>query len=90
MILFWKCPEVVRINNCTAWRAMSTVLTAIPRVVHLDDVYSGAVHVAGRDLHYVCSMCCYENIAKSTKKGKKEEGSFDLERLIREEEGEPV
>jgi hypothetical protein len=69
---------------------MSTVLTAIPRVVHPDDVYSGAVHVAGRDLHYVCGMCCYENIAKSTKKGKKEEGSFDLERLIREEVGEPV
>ena len=88
--LFWKCPEVVRINNCTAWRAMSTVLTAIPRVVHPDDVYSGAVHVAGRDLHYVCGMCCYENIAKSTKKAKKEEGSFDLERLIREEVGEPV
>jgi hypothetical protein len=35
-------------------------------------------------------MCCYENIAKSTKKGKTEEGSFDLERLIREEVGEPV
>ncbi len=33
---------------------MSTVLTSIPRVlVHPDDVYSGAVHVAGRDL-YVC------------------------------------
>ncbi len=88
--LFWKCPEVVRIDNCTAWRAMSTALTVIPRVVHPDDVYSGAVHVAGRDLHYVCGMCCFENVAKTTKNGKQVEGSFDLQRLIREEVGEPV
>ena len=88
--LFWKCPEVVRIDNCTAWRAMSTVLTAIPRVVHPDDVYSGAVHVAGRDLHYVCGMCCFENVAKTTKNGNPVEGSFDLQRLIREEVGQPV
>ena len=52
--LFWRCPEVVRIDNSKAWRAMSKVLLTIPRVVHLDDVYSGVVHVAGRDLHYVC------------------------------------
>ena len=88
--LFWRCPEVVRIDNCTAWRAMSTVLTSIPRVVHPDDVYSGAVHVAGRDLHYVCGMCCYENVGKRKKQGDKEEGSFDLQRVIREEAGEPV
>ena len=50
--LFWKCPEVVRVNNSTAWRAMSSILTDIPRVVHPDDVYSGEVHVAGRHLHY--------------------------------------
>ena len=89
-VLFWKCPEVVRIENCTVWRAMSTVLTAIPRVVHPNDVYSGDVHVAGRALHYVCGMCCDKIIAKSTKKGQQEEGSFDfLKRLIREEPDEP-
>ena len=76
-------------ENCTAWRAMSTVLTAIPRVVHTNDVYSGDVHVAGRDLHYVCGMCCYENIAKSATKGQQEEGSFVLQRLNREEPDEP-
>jgi hypothetical protein len=69
---------------------MSNVLTAIPRVVHPDDVYSDAVHVAGRDLHYVCGMCCFENVAKTTKNGNPVEGSFDLQRLIREEVGEPV
>ena len=88
--LFWRCPEVVRIDNCTAWRAMSTVLTSIPRVVHPDDVYSGAVHVAGRDLHYVCGMCCYENVGKRTKQGEQEEGSFDLQRVIREKAGETI
>ena len=44
-------------DNSTAWRAMSSVLADVPRVVHPDDVYSGEVHVAGRDLHYVCVMC---------------------------------
>jgi len=86
--LFWKCPEVVRVDNSTAWRAMSAVLLEIPRVVHPDDVYSGEVHVAGRDLHYVCGMCCHETVAKKTKTGLVQEGSFRLERLIREEGGE--
>ena len=31
--LFGKCPEVVRVDNCTAWRPMSSVLATIPRVV---------------------------------------------------------
>jgi hypothetical protein len=74
--LFWKCPEVVRVDNSTAWRAMSSVLTDIPRVVHPDDVYSGEVHVAGR--HYVCGMCCHETFGQKTK----------TERLMREEGGQ--
>lgn len=86
--LFWKCPEVVRVDNSTAWRAMSSVLTDIPRVVHPDDVYSGAVHVAGRHLHYVCGMFCHETVAKKTKTGKEQEGSFCLQRLMREEVGQ--
>ena len=88
--LFWKCPEVVRVDNSTAWRAMSSVLTEIPRVVHPDDVYSGAVHVAGRAFHYVCGMCCHETVGRTTKTGKETEGSFRLERLIREENGHQV
>ena len=88
--LFWKCPEVVRVDNSTAWRAMSSVLTVIPRVVHPDDVYSGEVHVAGRNLHFVCGMCCHEILEKKTKKGKVTEGSFELRRLIREEGGKQV
>jgi hypothetical protein len=28
---FGQCPEVVRIDNCTAWRPMSDVMDAIPR-----------------------------------------------------------
>ncbi len=88
--LFWRCPELVRVDNSTAWRAMSSMLSVFPRVVHPDDVYSGAVHVAGRDLHYVCGMCCHENVGKTTKMGKETEGSFHLERLIREEDGDQV
>ena len=85
--LFWKCPEVVRVDNSTAWRSMSLVLTEIPRVVHPDDVYSGEVHVAGRDWHYVCGMSCRETVAKITKTGKVTEGSFVFQRLIREDGG---
>jgi hypothetical protein len=58
--LFWRCPEGVRVDNSTAWRAMSNVLTTVPRVVHPEDVYSGAVHVAGRDWHHVWGMCAHE------------------------------
>ena len=65
--LFWRCPEVVRVDNSTAWRTMSKVLTMVPRVVHPDDVYSGEVHVAGRDLHYVCGMCAHEKLDTKTK-----------------------
>ncbi len=36
--LFGKCPEVVRVDNCTAWRPMSDVMDAVPRVVHPDDM----------------------------------------------------
>ena len=36
--LFGKCPEVVRVENCTAWRPMSSVLELIPRVVHPNDI----------------------------------------------------
>ncbi len=50
--LFWKCPEVIRVGNSTAWRAMSSVLTVVPQVEHSKDVYNGKVHVAGRDIHY--------------------------------------
>ena len=53
--------------------------------MHPDDVYGGAVHVAGGHLHYVCGMCCHETVAKKTKTGKEQEGSFCLQRLIREE-----
>ncbi len=38
--LFWRCPEVVRVDDSQAWREMSKVLLTIPRVVHPDDVYS--------------------------------------------------
>jgi hypothetical protein len=66
---------------------MSSVLTDIPRVVHPDDVYSGEAHVAGRHLHYVWGMFCHETVGKITKTGKAQEGSFRLQRLIREEGG---
>jgi hypothetical protein len=66
---------------------MSSVLTDVPRVVHPDDVYSGEVHVAGRNLHFVCGMFCHETVAKRTKTGKEQEGSFCLQRLMREEGG---
>jgi hypothetical protein len=89
--LFWRCPEVVRVDNSQAWREMSKVLLTIPRVVHPDDVYSGAVHVAGRDMHYVCGMCAHENIEKQTRENTKQEPwGFVLRKTIREEGGVQV
>jgi hypothetical protein len=89
--LLWRCPEVVRVDNSKAWRAMSKVLTTIPRVVHPDDVYSGAVHVAGRDLHYVCGMCAHEKVPKNMyAKRKHEPWGFDIKHIIREQGGVQV
>ena len=58
--LFGKCPEVVRVDNCTAWRPISSVLETIPRVIHPSDIKTRAIHVAGRDWHYVCGVAATE------------------------------
>ena len=85
--LLWRCPEVVRVDNSTAWRAMANVLTDVPRVVHPDDVYSGAVHVAGRDWHHVCGMCAHENVGSNDKKAKETPWGFLLKTIVREVDG---
>jgi hypothetical protein len=36
--LFGKCPEVVRVDNFTAWRPLSSILNTIPRILHPLDV----------------------------------------------------
>ena len=51
LALFEKCPEVVRVDNCTAWRRMSSVLETIPRIVHPMDIKTRIIHVAGREWH---------------------------------------
>ncbi len=59
--LFGKCPEVVRVDNCTAWRPiMSSVLETIPRVIHPSDIKTRVILVAGRDWHYVCGVAATE------------------------------
>ncbi len=72
--LFGKCPEVVRVDNCTAWRPMSDVMDALPRVVHPDNVKCLAIHVACRDLHFVCGVSCCEDVEK---------GKFTLKKIKR-------
>jgi hypothetical protein len=62
--LFGQCPEVLRFDNCTAWRSMADVMDVIPRVVHPDDVKGRAIHVAFRDLHFVCGVSCIEDVAE--------------------------
>ncbi len=54
--LFGNCPEVGRVDNCTAWRPMSSVLATIPRIIHPEDVKTRVIHVAGRQLHFVCGV----------------------------------
>jgi hypothetical protein len=70
--LFGKCPEVVRVDNCTAWRPMSFVLETIPRVVHPNDIKARVIHVAGREWHYVCSVS-----------GIEKDGTFTLQEIPR-------
>ena len=60
--LFGECPELVRVDNCTAWRPMSSVLNLVPRVVHFSDVKAREIHVAGRDFHFVCGVSSTEYV----------------------------
>jgi hypothetical protein len=60
--LFGGCPELVRVDNCTAWRPMSSVLNLVPRVVHPSDVKAREIHVAGREFHFVCGVSSTEYV----------------------------
>ena len=71
--LFGKCPEVVRVDNCTAWRPMSSVLEMIPRVIHQSDIKTRVIHVAGREWHYVCGVAAMME----------EEGTFKFYKIER-------
>ncbi len=71
--LFEKCPEVMRVDNCTAWRPMSSVLRTIPpRVIHPRDIKTWVIHVAGLEWHYVCGVSARE-----------EDGLFTLQKTRR-------
>jgi hypothetical protein len=72
--LFGSCLEVVRIDNCTAWRPMADVMDAIPRVVHPEDIKCRRIHVAGRDWHFVCGVSGHEDVVK---------GKFAFEKMNR-------
>ncbi len=67
--LIGQCPELVRVDNCTAWRPMSSVLNMVPRVVHPYDVKVRAMHVAGRDLHFVCGVSAHEFVGVGEDQG---------------------
>ncbi len=58
--LFGQCPEVVRVDNCMAWRPMPSVLETIPRVIHPSDIKTRVIHVGGREWHYVCGVAATE------------------------------
>ena len=72
--LFGSCPEVVRIDNCTAWRSMADVMDLIPRVVHPEDIKCRRIHVAGRDWHFVFGVTGHEDVVK---------GQFAFEKINR-------
>jgi hypothetical protein len=61
-LLFGQCPELVRVDLCTAWRPMSSVFNLVPRVMHFPDVKAREIHVAGRDLHFVCGASSTEYV----------------------------
>jgi hypothetical protein len=72
LALFGKCPEVVRVDNYTAWRLMSSVLETIPRIIHPMDIKTRVIHVAGQEWHYVCGLSARE-----------EDGTFTFQKIRR-------
>ncbi len=71
--LFGNCPELVRVDNSVAWRPMSVVMEQLTRV-HPKDVKVREIHVAGRDLHFVCGVSAVEDL---------ENGSFSFHKIRR-------
>jgi hypothetical protein len=45
---------------------MSLVMQLLPRIVHPKDVKVREIHVAGRELHFVCGVSAVENVAEGT------------------------
>jgi hypothetical protein len=60
-----------------AWRPMSSVLNMVPRVVHPYDVKVRAMHVAGRDLHFVCGVSAHEFVGVG-----EDQGHFQLKKNL--------
>ncbi len=60
--LYGQCPEIIRVDNCLKWHAMSMVSQNVPRVVHPDDIKTRRFHVVGRKLHYVCGIKAVEGL----------------------------
>ncbi len=77
--LYGKCPEVVRVKNCLKWHAMCNVERSVPKVVHVEDVKQRRIHVAGRQMHYVCGVSAkHELDGQSYKFGPLPRGSFAM------------
>jgi hypothetical protein len=70
LALFGKCSEVVRVDNCTAWRRMSSVLFGDYPKNHTPK--TRFIHVAGREWHYVCGVSARE-----------EDGEFTFQKVRR-------
>ncbi len=65
-----KCPELVRLENCKCWIAMSEVLHMLPRVVYTADVQTQDMYLNGRDWHYVCGVIAIEVMNLPGEKGR--------------------
>ncbi len=78
-----NCPELVRVENCKCWTAMSGVLHMLPRAVHPTDVQRHEIYVNERDWHYLCGVIATENVdSKDGKDGSSStKGAFVLQIL---------
>ena len=78
-----NCPELVRVENCKCWIAMSDVLHMLPRVVHPTYVQRHDIYVNGRDWHYLCGVSATENLDSKDGQGGSSsgQGGFELKYL---------
>lgn len=71
-------PELVMVDNCTAWFSMASLTDGKPRVVHPDAIKDRSIHIAGKEQHWVCGSVATER----TEEG--QEG-FSVRRITRED-----
>ena len=78
-------PELVKVDNCTAWFSMASLTDGKPRVVHPDAIKDRSVHIAGKEQHWVCGSVATELAPNLPGTGSVGPYGFSVRRIARDD-----